>query len=404
MNKVLAELNFGDLEKALVKAKKFATIKEPDQITSQAVFLAGKDSYELFAFDWEVGILAKNLKGSFVGGNENFLLDVKALSDLLGKAKKLGYTDKVVVYDRADDENNRTVECYKKDKAVKSQILSMTTEMGMDAYYQYNTFKDVLYDNPSDMPLLIKHITHALKRIDYHAYKIEFRGVLLEQNEGEDTLKVVTTDTRRLYVGEIKSKNPLTRNNVIVCGRGVKMALAEKLNYGCLGVVYDRVLNEAEGCYEKSEKTRYVVFASSDYNVYAATYIGEYASYRRIMISNPYKIAEFDKQQLRDATILLTQTVKIIGEQNIACGTEEEEGTSIDVDSPLFKGVFGINSKYLADILDSLDEFGGGDSVVVNIQNGDGVDGYLESQQKQLRCGCGFGGNGYQEIIMPIVF
>jgi len=305
----------------------FLDKKDVSQITSHILIEAKDDKLILKATDYEIGLEMIN---SLVVIEEEGTAtsNGKKLLDIIKRLK-------------SDDLIMET-----KDEILKIKQGKSNFKLPMFDYREYPSFPNRDIDSKIELDNLefLKSIKKSIPAIDSNNPKFELNGALIDIKESR--INLVSTDTKRLSIVEIKHQSNENKELIIP-----KKALTEIQKIFSSDI---EILSDDVNLIIKSENE---VFFTKLIN-------GKFPNYERIVPQETkYKI-ELPKREIIEAIKIVTSvsneikmiikdnqmTFESLGDENSEAKTELELNLNTDANIEM-----GINSKYLTDFLSIID-------------------------------------------------
>jgi DNA polymerase-3 subunit beta len=322
-------INKSVFESMLINLQPFLEKKDLSQIPSHIKLSVNSDKLTLLATDYETGIQIDN-KHIKVDSTGEATANGKKLLDIVKILKE----DEVILETVGDD-------LFIKQRASKYK-LPMYNPLEFPLFPQIDN-KPKFELNSQTFIRSIKKITPA---IDTNNPKYELNGALIDIKN--DTINLVSTDTRRLALIDIEGSNDKTLSMIIP-----KKAIQEiqKIFFDELEIYYDEDI---------------MMIRSDSYQFYTKLINGKFPDYERIIPKESSYILNMNRSKMVDALkqiSIVSNEVKItvqngkivfesLNDDNIEAKTEYEY-ESQNLDEEL---IIAINSRYMLDFLSNIEK------------------------------------------------
>jgi len=316
------------IESILINLQPFLEKKDASQITSHIYFEAQNDICTIKATDSEIGLVitSSNIiieeEGNFTANGKKFLDIIRILKDEEISLEKI--------------ENNLNI----KQNKTKFKLPTFNSS-------NYPSFPKI--ENKPQISLdsinLIKGLKKISSAIDNNNPKFELNGAFL--NIKENTTQLVGTDTRRLAVASLESKNEYEFSLIIP-----KKAILEiqKLFMDKINIYYDDTN---------------LIISNDNYYFFSRLINGNYPDYERIIPSESKLSIILPKKEMIDSIKMITtisQEIKITFSQesitfNSLTADNIEAKTELLIHTGLSESFeLNVNSRYLLDFIAQVED------------------------------------------------
>ena len=314
-----------DFEKALVISQSYIEKRDISQITSHILLEANEDKITIRATDYEIGIEIK------------IEAEVETSGKTTANGKKLLTIIRSLKNDKIEIESIEGKQIKIEQGLSKYKIPSLNPE-------EFPKFPEIKEENEIKIDKIefIKSLKKITPDIDNNNPKIELNGALFDNNENK--LNLVATDTKRLGIAQIESKNK-EEFKIIVPKKAVSEI--QKITFDDTKIYFDQ---------------NYLILKSNNLKFFTKLINGNYPDYKKVIpnikeyeikLNRSELISEIKKINILSENIKLTFKkdgilIEALSEEAIEAKSFIEK--EIDIDSEFY---FGANSRFILDFLNN---------------------------------------------------
>ena len=316
------------IESILINLQPFLEKKDASQITSHVYVEALNETMTIKATDGEIGLIidSDNIiieqEGAFTANGKKFLEIIRILKN-----------EEIILETL---ENNLNIKQYK-------------SKFKLPTFNPQNYPSFPLIENKPEIVLdsinLIKSLKKISSAIDNNNPKFELNGALLDIKI--DETKLVGTDTRRLSIATIPTKNQNDFSLIIP-----KKAILEiqKLFIDQINIYYDNTN---------------LIIQNENHYFFSRLINGKYPDYSRIIPSEAKITITLPKKEMLESIKMITtisQKIKILfNQESIVFNSLTADNVDAQTELPLHTGLsdsfeLNVNSKYLLDFITQVEE------------------------------------------------